>query len=244
MPRKPTLTTRPRGTTCHRTGARAAEPPHDRSRHAHSGRSGLQPRHDVRGTGSRLGRAEELGPRLHSRPPGQGLALPGAASLLPRAGGLRPHARERSHPRRTGDARRPGGAARGNGPAGIPRRAGRRSPDLCRRGRKRSRRRIRRAVEHPPHAAGHRGRQGAAGRAPRGGARVVSAPAEHKTKPSWSIGSWRSTTRSRRRESRPMFAAAGSGLRSRRPFTIRPANRWRRLRSSARRSKCSPASRS
>ena len=45
-------------------------------------------------------------------------------------------------------------------------------------------------------------------------------------------------------ESQPMFAAAGSGLRSRRRFTTRPANQWRRLRSSARRSKCSPASRS
>ena len=75
--------------TCHRTGARAAEPPHGRSSHSHSGRSGLQPGHDVRGTGPRVGRAKELGPRLHPRPPGQRLAPPGAASLLPRTGGVR-----------------------------------------------------------------------------------------------------------------------------------------------------------
>ena len=56
--------------------------------------------------------------------------------------------------------------------------------------------------------------------------------------------SWRNTRRSRRRESRPTFAATARGSRSRRPFTTQPANRSRPLRSSARRPKSSLASRS
>ena len=86
-------------------------------------------------------------------------------------------------------------------------------------------------------------RQGASGGAPRRGARVLSAAAEQgRSRPGRAVPGGVPGDQEDA-ESRPTFAARERGSRSRRPSTTPPAKRWRPLRSSVQRSKCNRASR-